>query len=92
MIHLQTIVIRNNDKFLFNELGSEIVAMNTESGDYLGLNEVSSEVWKLMNKPVKTEDIIKNLLQHFNVSEADCEQQTLALLNKMESMGMIIQQ
>ena len=92
MIHLDSIVSRDNKKFIFNELGTEAVVMNIESGDYLGLNEVSSEIWKSMDEPIKAEDIVKHLLQRFNVSEGTCQQQTLAFLNKMKSHGMITQQ
>lgn len=90
MIDLQTIISRNDTKFLFNELGTEIVIMNTQTGDYLGLNEVSSEIWKLLDKPTRPEDIINKLLQDFSVSEDECKAQTMAFLNKMEGHGMLI--
>ncbi|MGZ3874706.1 MAG: PqqD family protein [Mucilaginibacter sp.] len=90
MIDLQTIISRNNTNFLFNELGTEIVIMNTKTGDYLGLNEVSSEIWKLLDKPTRPEDIINRLLQDFSVSEDECKEQTMAFLNKMEGHGMLI--
>jgi hypothetical protein len=89
-VELQTVLSRNDDKFIFNELGTEIVIMNIESGDYLGLNEVSSQVWKLMEKPIETADIIKRLMQDFDVNEKDCEEQTLIVLNKMKDQGMLI--
>lgn len=89
MIDLQTIISRNHTQFIFSELGREIVIFNMQTSDYLGLNEVSSEIWKLLDSPVTPEDIIKKLLQRFKVNEDDCKMQTMVFLNEMEKQGML---
>ena len=89
MITLHSVLKRNDANFLASELGNETVMMNMQSGDYLGLNEVSTDIWKLLQQPRTTEDIIESLLAIYEVSKEDCETQTLACLNKMLEQKMI---
>lgn len=89
MITLQTTIKRNNEDFLCSKLGAELVMMNLKTGDYLGLNEVSSDIWDLLKQPGTAEDIINGLLQQYEVSQEECEKQTLECLNKMVEQGMI---
>ena len=89
MITLQTTIKRNNEDFLCSKLGAELVMMNLKTGDYLGLNEVSSDIWDLLKQPSTPENVINGLLQQYEVSQDDCEKQTLECLNKMVEQGMI---
>jgi len=89
MINLQSVLQRNDTNFLASALGNETVMMNMKTGDYLGLNEVSSDIWKLLQHPLTPEDIINTLLQRYEVSREDCESQTLSCLSKMAEQGMI---
>lgn len=89
MITPQTQIERINDGFLVSELGNDLVMMNTETGDYIGLNEVAADIWKLIEQPRKTDEIIASLQQQYDVPAADCEAQTLACLDKMLKQGLI---
>ena len=89
MINLQSTITRNNNDFLVSELGNEMVVMNIETGDYLGLNEVSSDIWKLLEKPNTPELIISQLLNTYHINREQCEEQTLKFLQKMEEQKMI---
>lgn len=89
MITLQSLLVRKETGFLVSELGNEMVMMNTRTGDYIGLNEVSTDIWKLLEQPVKTEDIVADLTRRYNVDQHNCESQTIECLNKMLSQGLI---
>ena len=89
MITLQTKISRNENDFLVSELGNEIVMMNTGSGDYLGLNEVSSDIWKLLEQPISPEAIIEQLVSMYDINPEECEAQTMKFLGKMHEQNMI---
>lgn len=89
MITLQSLIKRNEAGFLVSELGNEIVMMNTRTGDYIGLNEVSADIWKLLEQPVKTEDLISNLTKRYEVDKEICETETIACLNNMLTQNLI---
>ena len=89
MITLQSLVVRKDGGFLVSELGEDIVMMNTKTGNYLGLNSVSADIWKLMAQPITAEAVIDNLVNQYEIDRISCETQTLACLNKMLLHGMI---
>lgn len=74
---------RNDIDFMSTELDGEVVIMNTNNGRYLGFNEVTSEVWKLLENPVSFQKIIEHLMESFNVSAKECETDISDLLSRM---------
>ncbi len=89
MISLDSLISRNDEHFLASELGSEMVMMNLESGDYLGLNEVSADIWKALDAPATANGIVNSLSAIYDVSREVCERDVLAFLEKMQEQGMI---
>lgn len=89
MITLQSLFVRKDDGFLVSELGDDIVMMNMKTGNYLGLNSVSADIWKLMAQPITAGAIIDNLVNQYEIDRESCETQTLACLSKMLLHGMI---
>jgi hypothetical protein len=90
MLNLTSKFVRNKDKFLASALGNEIVMMNTTNGTYIGLNEVSSNIWNYLESELTGEDIINKLLNEYDVTRENCEIQTLDCLHKMEQQGIIM--
>lgn len=89
MINLGSILKRNDANFLACELDNETVIMNMNTGDYLGLNEVSTDIWKMLQQPLAANVVIDNLMGLYEVSKEDCEKQTLTCLNQMIEQNMI---
>jgi Coenzyme PQQ synthesis protein D (PqqD) len=89
MITLQSLCMRKDDGFLVSELGEDIVMMNMKTGNYLGLNSVSVDIWKLLDQPITAGAIIDNLTTKYEIDRESCETQTLECLNKMALYGMI---
>ena len=90
MLTITSKIIRNSDKFLSSTLGNEIVMMNTTNGTYIGLNEVSSNIWNYLENERTAAEIIEHLLNDYEVSRENCEPQTMDCLNKMEKQGIIV--
>ncbi|MDB5118136.1 MAG: hypothetical protein JWQ79_3628 [Mucilaginibacter sp.] len=64
----ETIIQRNETKFLASALGEEIVMMNTDNGDYIGVNSVGSDVWNLLNEPIRIDDLVKKIIDLYDVT------------------------
>jgi hypothetical protein len=88
-IKLDTTIQRIDEKLLSSDLGSEIVMMDIESGDYLGLNEVAASIWKLAEKPIITQEICNALMADFEITLVDCQQKTLDFLHTLHEEGLI---
>jgi len=81
---------RNEDEFLCTQVDEETVMMHTETGKYYGLNEISTHIWQLLENQLSTADLVKNLVDEYNVEPATCEEDTKNLLAGMLHLKMII--
>lgn len=88
-ITLQTVVSRRKDGLLVSELGKEVVMMDIENGNYIGLNETGKAIWDMIEEPVKVEDLIQNLLQQYDINKEQCSADTLEYLNKMQEQKIL---
>jgi hypothetical protein len=63
--------------------------LDSERGLYFGLNSVGARIWTLLDKPTEVTEIRKVILQEFEVDDATCERDLLALLDELLSRNMI---
>ncbi|RFS18302.1 PqqD family peptide modification chaperone [Emticicia sp. C21] len=89
MISLTSQLKRNEEQFIVNSLGEEAVMMNTASGDFIGLNSVGTEIWNLLEEQKSFEELVKELMEIYEVAEKQCIDETLPYLNKMIGEKMI---
>jgi len=85
----KSIVKQKSNDLLASDLNEEIIFMNLESGDYIGLNAVGSTIWKLIESPRSVEEIVQNLLTNYEVEENLCQEKALQFLNHMHQEDMI---
>ncbi len=88
-LQLNTIISRNEAQFLTNPVGDEIIILNMETGDYIGLNLVGSAIWEHLKTPQKVSEIIEKLMNEFNVDIGKCTNETLEYLEKIRQLGLL---
>lgn len=71
------------------ELDGEAVILNHEKGIYYGLDAIGAEIWGLLKKPVRFEEIQSNLLQKFEVEPARLERDIVSFLRRLISEGLV---
>ena len=80
---------RNEGNFLISQLGSELVLMDTKSGDYLGVNVVGTQIWNLLVDSKSVTDLVTELTKQFEVSEALCLAEVEKFLSDLEKRKMV---
>ena len=72
------------------DLDGESVILNVTNGVYYGLNAVGGRIWALLQeKPRSIEQLRQVLLDEYDVDPQQCETQLVALLQDLESKGLI---
>lgn len=89
MITPQSLIIRNDQQFLTSELSNELLMMNLDTGNYILLNEVSADVWKLLEQPLRAESIVDKLVDIYTISKEDCLQKTFLFLKEMADNELV---
>ena len=62
--------------------------LNLDSGMYFGLNAVGARIWNLIQEPRTVRDIRDLLLEEYEVDRERCENDLLALLDRLAAEGL----
>src|SRR5439155_15380976 len=71
------------------EVNGETVILHFDSGNYFGLNEVGTLVWKMIGKPRSVSDLRAAILREYEVEPEQCERDLLGLLGELRQRGLI---
>ena len=86
MVHMSSIVVSNGQ--VSCDLDEEAVILDMESGTYFGLDPVGTAIWKLIQVPIRVEEIRNQLVERYDVDGERCTQDLLALLEDLIREGL----
>jgi hypothetical protein len=86
----QTIVelnsrIARSREVVSTEVDGEVVMMSVEQGNYSGLDGIGSEIWHLLESPLRVSDICDQMMARYHVEKDVCEKDVLTFLNDLAS-------
>jgi len=71
------------------EVNGETVILHFESGDYFGLNDVGTLVWRMIEQPRSVSELRDAILREYEVDDNQCERDLLDLLKELHRRGLI---
>ena len=71
------------------DLGGEAAILGLKKGVYYGLDVVGGRIWSLIQTPTTVGAVRDAILQEFDVDAERCEQDLLALLDKLAGENLI---
>ena len=66
-----------------------VIFMDVASGNYLMLADTARDVWDLLDGDRTVGQIVRKLMQDFDVAAGECEVQVMDVLRDMQVNGMI---
>ncbi|WP_414468885.1 lasso peptide biosynthesis PqqD family chaperone [Methanobacterium sp. ACI-7] len=85
---LDSIVVTSKS-VVYCDLDGEAAMLNMEDGVYYGLNEVGATIWNLIQEPRKVSEVLKNLLEEYEVREDECKDDLMNVLRELLEKGLI---
>lgn len=82
-------VVKRADALSVN-LGEEIGLMNVEKGNYYGMGETGSSIWKIIEEPHSIKKVIEKLLLEYNVDENVCKEHVFEFINRLLDEELIV--
>lgn len=70
---------------VFGELGM----LNVETGQYHMLNQVGSDIWRLIESPVTKEWIVDQLMSDYRVNRTECEEELKSFLDRLQMLRLV---
>jgi hypothetical protein len=84
----QSIVVAASDQ-VSCDLDGEAAILSTASGIYYGLDPLGAQVWALLRKPQRVEEIVDAVLSQYDVEPKRCERDLIILLEQLLAVGLI---
>jgi hypothetical protein len=86
---LASVISRNESNFLANPVGEEIIILNMETGDYLGLNTVGASIWEHLQESGTVQKIVDKLMAEYEIDSETCTTETISYLEKINKLGLL---
>ena len=83
-----TYIKRNNEVFA-SQIDDEVVMMNIQSGKYYGMDSIGSRIWELINAKIPVQKAIDQLLEEYDVSEEQCQDDVLEFLDVLNENRLV---
>ena len=74
---------------VFRDLDGEGVLLNLATGTYFGLNPTATRVWHLVQEGKATDDIVRAIVDEFEVGQETAAADVAALLGELEAKGLV---
>ncbi|PER28653.1 PqqD family protein [Bacillus cereus] len=84
VVHSRNISLEHNvvqsEGNIVSDMDGEKVMFNVQKGNYYNLGEIGGEIWELIEKPIKINQLVTMLVSNYEIERKDCEEQVLSFL------------
>jgi len=71
------------------QIDDEVAILNLDRSLYFGLEGVGVQIWEALEKPRSVGELCDGLLEAFDVSRAQCEEDVIQLVSSLREEGLI---
>ena len=83
-------LLSRNDAFLSTRVDDEIVMLNGETGDFVGLNATGASAWELLETPRDLDALCTALMERFDVPPTQCREEVSRFIDDMIARGAVL--
>ena len=80
---------RRTSETLHSEIGEDIVALHIRMGHCYGMEDVTADVWRLLEQDISVAQICRHLTQRYEVDDDTCRLDVARLIETMEKEKLI---
>jgi hypothetical protein len=82
-------VVRRTDSLSSVDVNGESVILNVDSGTYFGLDGVGARIWSLLESPVTYGELVRVVLNEYEVDRDTAESDIADLVRELEQKGLV---
>jgi len=71
------------------DLNGEAVVLDTDSGDYFGIDGVGARIWELIATPRRVAELAETLVSEYDVDPSQCRSDLQRFLQDLSEQGLI---
>lgn len=80
---------RNMDQE-FTYIDGEVVMLSLKNGEYYGLDSVGTRIWELLEEEIMFSDLVRQLMNEFDVDEHLCLADTKGYLAQLLDKDLLV--
>ncbi len=88
-VHAAATTVVRLPEVVFCSLADGGVLLNLAAGVYFGLDAVGTRIWELLQTPQTATDLIRSLLDEYDVSAEQCRNAVSSFLDQMHAQGLV---
>lgn len=83
--------VKFKKKMNVTELSGEKVMVDYQTGNYFMIRGIGNDVWDMLgeDKTILVSDVIRKILDEYEVDEDTCREEVISFLRQMEELGII---
>ena len=80
---------RRSPQALHAAIGDDVVALQAQRGSCFGLENVTAEVWRLLEQEPTLQELCDRLVEEYEVDPLVCRSEVASLLEAMREEGLV---
>ncbi len=83
-------IIEKSSNSIESSIDGEVVLLNLDNNEYYSMDQVGSDIWKILDEPHQLEEIISRLQEKYDVDRETCMKDITEFLKQLEEKKIII--
>jgi hypothetical protein len=84
---MATLQIR--DDIVYREVDGVIVAFSLDSGEYVALDAIGTDIWRLIEQDGHVSAIRAGMLATYDIDEASCDQELSSFITMLQARRLV---
>ena len=77
------------DEVVSCDLDGEAAILNIKDEIYYGLDPVGAKIWNLIQNPISINDIMKIIIEEYDVDKEQCKNDIFELVKELSDNGLV---
>ena len=81
--------LRIRPDIVYREVDGVIVAFSLESGEYVSLDDTGTDIWRLIERDGKVEQVRAAMLAAYDIDEVSCDEELSRFIAMLQARGLV---
>lgn len=84
-------LLHRNPDALWTEFDRQVVVLGVSSGHYFETRGIGGAIWQLLANPCSASDIVRHVVEHYQVEPAQGERDVMTFLQSLRQAGLLVE-
>ena len=81
--------LRIRPDVVYREVDGVIVAFSLDSGEYVSLDEIGTDIWRLIERDGRVEQVRAAMLAAYDIDAASCDEELASFVTMLQARKLV---